>query len=179
MPLIIETSHQRSLDYGLQPESPADFSPLARSDLSILIEQNRLLHAHAVPAMETLYQQIINTHNMVILTDATGVIVHSLGDDDFLEKANRVALQPGVAWSEASKGTNAIGTAIVEKSPALVHADQHYLAANHFLTCSAAPISDHLGNVIGVLDVSGDQRSFHKHTMALVQIGRASCRERV
>ena len=170
MPLIIETSHRRSLDYGLQPESPADFSPLARSDLSVLIEQNRLLHAHAVPAMETLYQQIINTHNMVILTDATGVIVHSLGDDDFLEKANRVALQPGVAWSEASKGTNAIGTAIVEKSPALVHADQHYLAANHFLTCSAAPIADHLGNVIGVLDVSGDQRSFHKHTMALVRM---------
>jgi transcriptional regulator of acetoin/glycerol metabolism len=169
-PLIIETSHRRSLDYGLQPESPADFSPLARCELSLLIEQNRLLHTHAVPAMETLYQQIVNTHNMVILTDATGVIVHSLGDDDFLEKANRVALQPGVAWSEASKGTNAIGTAIAERSPTLVHADQHYLAANHFLTCSAAPIADHLGNVIGVLDVSGDQRSFHKHTMALVRM---------
>jgi transcriptional regulator of acetoin/glycerol metabolism len=106
----------------------------------------------------------------VILTDANGIIVHSLGDDDFLEKASRVALQPGVAWSEESKGTNAIGTAIAEKTAALVHADQHYLAANHFLTCSAAPISDHLGNVIGVLDVSGDQRSFHKHTMALVRM---------
>ena len=170
MPLIIETSRRRSVDYGLRPESVADFSPLARSDLSMLIEQNRLLHAHAVPAMETLYQQIVNTHNMVILTDATGVIVHSLGDDDFLEKASRVALQPGVAWSEASKGTNAIGTAIAENSPTLVHADQHYLAANHFLTCSAAPITDHLGKVIGVLDVSGDQRSFHKHTMALVRM---------
>jgi transcriptional regulator of acetoin/glycerol metabolism len=170
MSQIIETSHQRSQAFGLCPDGPADFSPLARNDLSLLIEQNRLLHAHAVPAMETLYQQIINTHNMVILTDANGVIVHSLGDDDFLEKASRVALQPGVAWSEESKGTNAIGTAIAEKAPALVHADQHYLAANHFLTCSAAPISDHLGNVIGVLDVSGDQRSFHKHTMALVRM---------
>jgi transcriptional regulator of acetoin/glycerol metabolism len=170
MPQIIETSHQRSQAFGLCPNSRADFRPLAGNDLSLLIEQNRLLHAHAIPAMETLYQQIINTHNMVILTDANGVIVHSLGDDDFLEKASRVALQPGVAWSEESKGTNAIGTAIAEKAPALVHADQHYLAANHFLTCSAAPISDHLGNVIGVLDVSGDQRSFHKHTMALVRM---------
>ncbi|MRX11763.1 GAF domain-containing protein [Pseudoduganella sp. FT25W] len=170
MPLIIETSHQRSQQYGLCPETPPDYSPLARNDLSLLIEQNRLLHAHAIPAMETLYQQIVNTHNMVILTDANGVIVHSLGDDDFLEKANRVALQPGVAWSEQSRGTNAIGTAIVERSPALVHADQHYLAANHFLTCSAAPIADHMGKVIGVLDVSGDQRSYHKHTMALVRM---------
>ncbi len=170
IPAVIETSHQRSLSYGLCPGARPDFSPLARNDLNLLIERNRLLHLHAVPAMETLYQQIVNTHNMVILTDATGVIVHSLGDDDFLEKANKVALQPGVAWSEESRGTNAIGTAIAEKAPSLVHADQHYLAANHFLTCSAAPITDHQGNVIGVLDVSGDQRSFHKHTMALVRM---------
>ncbi len=170
IPLVIESSHQRSQAYGLRPDFKADFSPISRSSLALLVEQNRLLHLHAVPAMETLYQQIVNTHNMVILTDANGVIVHSLGDDDFLEKANRVALQPGVTWSEESKGTNAIGTAIAEKAPALVHADQHFLSANHFLTCSAAPITDHQGNVIGVLDVSGDQRSFHKHTMALVRM---------
>jgi transcriptional regulator of acetoin/glycerol metabolism len=143
---------------------------LTGSALSSLVEQNHILYSHAIPAMETLYQQIANTHNMVLLTDAQGVIVHSLGDADFLEKANRVALTPGVAWSEECKGTNAIGTAIAEKAPTTVHADQHFLAANHFLTCSAAPITDHRGNVVGVLDVSGDRNSFHKHTMALVRM---------
>ncbi|WP_228894952.1 sigma-54-dependent Fis family transcriptional regulator [Pseudoduganella aquatica] len=167
---IITTSHERSLAYGLCPESRQDFGTIARNDLALLIEKNKMLHTHALPAMETLYQQIINTHNMVLLTDADGVILHSLGDADFLEKANRVALQPGAAWSEECRGTNAIGTAIAEKSAALVHADQHYMHANHFLTCSAAPITDHHGNVVGVLDVSGDQRSYHKHTMALVRM---------
>ena len=166
----IQESHQRSASYGLAETARPDFSPLARTDLSLLIEQNRILHAHAVPVMETLYEQIINTHHMVLLTDANGLIVHALGDDDFLEKANRVALQPGVAWSEESKGTNAIGTAIAEHAPTLVHGDEHYLFANHFLSCSAAPIFDHQGNVIGVLDVTGDQHSFHKHTMALVRM---------
>jgi len=170
MPSIIDSSHKRSAAFGLSPGVKPDFSPLQRNDLNCLIEQNRLLHAHAVPAMETLYQQIVNTHNMVILTDANGIIVHSLGDADFLEKADRVALTPGVAWSEERRGTNAIGTAIAEKTPTLVHADQHFLSANHFLTCSAAPITDYQGNVVGVLDVSGDQRSFHKHTMALVRM---------
>ena len=170
MPTIIDLSHKRSEGFGLSPDAQPDFSPIARGELSHLIEKNRMLHAHAVPAMETLYQQIINTHNMVILTDADGIIVHSLGDDDFLEKADRVALKPGVAWSEQSKGTNAIGTAIAEGVATLVHADQHYLSANHFLTCSAAPITDYQGKVVGVLDVSGDQRSFHKHTMALVRM---------
>lgn len=167
---MISTSHRRSEQYGLHPDSRPDFSPLCRAELSSLLEGNRLLYNHALPVMETLYQQIVNTHHMVLLTDAQGVIVHALGDADFLEKANRVALTPGVTWSEASKGTNAIGTTIAEQAPATVHADQHYLAANHFLTCSAAPILDHRGQVVGVLDVSGDRRSFHQHTMALVRM---------
>jgi transcriptional regulator of acetoin/glycerol metabolism len=170
MDAMIATSHRRSQEFGLRTGGRADFTPLSTPDLTTLVERNRMLYAHAIPAMETLYQQIVNTHNMVLLTDAHGVIVHSLGDADFLEKANRVALTAGVAWSEESKGTNAIGTAIAEKAPVTVHADQHFLAANHFLTCSAAPIADYRGNVVGVLDVSGDRRSYHKHTMALVRM---------
>ncbi|PUA18312.1 sigma-54-dependent Fis family transcriptional regulator [Glaciimonas sp. PCH181] len=167
---MIEESRQRSKAYGLSEIEKPDFSPIGRPDLSLLLEQNRTLHIHALPVMETLYEQIINTHNMVILTDVNGLIVHTLGDDDFLEKANRVALKPGVTWSESSKGTNAIGTAIAEQVPVQIHANEHFLVANHFLTCSAAPILDHQGNVIGVLDVTGDQSSFHKHTMALVRM---------
>ncbi len=167
---MIEESHRRSVSYGLAPNTEPDYSPILRGDLVTKIEQNRGLSAYALPVMETLYEQIVNTHSMVVLTDAQGTILHTLGDDDFLEKADRVALCAGVAWSEQSKGTNAIGTAIAEQTPTLVHADQHFLTINHFLTCSAAPIIDHQGRLIGVLDVTGDQRSFHKHTMALVRM---------
>lgn len=182
----VEKSHQRSVAYGLAENDKPDFSPLLSADLSMVVEQNQTLRAHALPVMEMLCEQIINTHNMVILTDANGLIIHALGDNDFLEKADRVALKPGVIWSEKSKGTNAIGTAIVEQSPTMIHANEHYLQANHFLTCSAAPISDYQGNVIGVLDVTGDQRNFHKHTMGLVcmsaqmietQLFSASCKD--
>ena len=168
--IMIEKSHQRSAAFGLSELERPDFSSITRPDLSLLLDQNRILHTHALPVMETLFEQIVNTHNMVILTDVNGLILHSLGDDDFLEKADRVALKPGVAWSEASKGTNAIGTAIVEQMPMQIHANEHYLVANHFLTCSAAPIMDPRGDVIGVLDVTGDQSSVHKHTMALVRM---------
>ncbi len=167
---MIEESHRRSASYGLTPESEADYSPILKADLTCRIDQNRGLATYALPVMETLYEQIVNTHSMVVLTDAQGTILQSMGDDDFIEKADRVALCPGVAWSEQSKGTNAIGTAIAEQAPTLVHADQHFLAINHFLTCSAAPIMDHQGKLIGVLDVTGDHRSFHKHTMALVRM---------
>ena len=120
--------------------------------------------------MEMLFEQIVSTHSMVVLTDPQGTILHAVGDNGFLEKAQRVALAPGVNWSEASKGTNAIGTALFNEAPTLVHGGEHFVRANHFLTCSAAPILDHAGQLLGVLDVTGDQQSYHPHTLAMVSM---------
>ena len=166
----IEQSHERCAALGLTRIERLDHSPLGRTDLTVARDRNLRLYSHAAPVMEMLHEQIVNTDSMVVLTDATGTILHSIGDDDFLSKASKVALQPGANWSEAAKGTNAVGTALVDEVPTLVHADEHYMHANHFLTCSAAPILDPRGNILGVLDVSGEQRSYHQHTMALVKM---------
>ena len=166
----IDQSHERCATLGLSRFEQPDLSPLGRADLTISRERNQRLHAHAAPVMEMLFEQIVQTQSMVVLCDATGTIIHSIGDDDFLSRASKVALSPGVNWSEQAKGTNAIGTALVAETPTLVHADEHFMHANHFLTCSAAPILDPRGNILGVLDVTGDQRSYHQHTMALVRM---------
>ncbi|NDY90784.1 sigma-54-dependent Fis family transcriptional regulator [Ideonella livida] len=168
--MVINQSHERCQALGLSRIERPDFSPLGRSDLTVARDRNQRLYSHAAPVMEMLYEQIVNSESMVVLTDATGTILHSIGDDDFLSRANKVALSPGANWSEAAKGTNAVGTALVDEVPTLVHADEHFMHANHFLTCSAAPILDPRGNILGVLDVSGDQRSYHQHTMALVKM---------
>jgi transcriptional regulator of acetoin/glycerol metabolism len=105
-----------------------------------------------------------------VLTDAHGTILHSVGDEEIVTRAGKVALSPGVNWAEHSKGTNAIGTALFAERPTLVHAEEHFMHANQFLTCSAAPIFDPRGNMLGVLDVSGDHRSYHQHTMGLVRM---------
>ena len=166
----IDRSHDRCEALGLSRIERPDLGLLGRADLAIARSRNLRLHQHAAPVMELLYDQIVNTHSMVVLTDATGTIVHAVGDDDFLARAAKIALAPGAVWSEAQKGTNAVGTALITETPTLVHADEHYFHANHFLTCSAAPILDPRGNMLGVLDVSGDHRSYHQHTMALVKM---------
>lgn len=166
----IEHSHQRCAALGLSRIERPDFSPLGRTDLTVARERNLRLYSHAAPVMEMLYEQIVDTDSMVVLTDATGTILHSTGDDEFLGRAAKVALAPGANWSEAAKGTNAVGTALMDEVPTLVHAEEHFMHANNFLTCSAAPILDPRGNILGVLDVSGEQRSYHQHTMALVKM---------
>ena len=166
----IRQSHERCSALGLSRIGRPDPAPLGRADLGQVRERHQRLHNHAAPVMEMLFGQIEGTQSMVVLCDSAGTIIHSIGDDDFLSRASKVALQPGVNWSEPTKGTNAIGTALFEEQATLVHADEHFLHANHFLTCSAAPIFDPRGNILGVLDVTGDHRSYHPHTMALVTL---------
>ena len=167
---LIEQSHLRCAALGLSRVERPDFVPMMRSDLSVARERNRRLFTHAAPVMELLFEQIVNTESMIVLTDAQGTILHSVGDDEFLQRADKVALSPGVNWAEHSKGTNAIGTALFQEQPTVVHASEHFMHANSFLTCSAAPIFDPRGNMLGVLDVTGDQRSYHQHTMGLVRM---------
>ncbi|MDP3165423.1 MAG: sigma-54-dependent Fis family transcriptional regulator [Hydrogenophaga sp.] len=167
---LIDQSHRRSQSYGITVTDEPDFSSPSHGMLPDALEENRFLFQHAAPVMETLYDQIVNTHSMVLLTSAKGMVLHSLGDMDFLERASQVALTPGMDWSEKSKGTNAIGTALSEEEALTVHGGQHFMNANKFLTCSASPIFDPYGQVIGALDVTGDHRSYHQHTLALVRM---------
>ncbi|BAN25560.1 sigma-54-dependent Fis family transcriptional regulator [Caballeronia insecticola] len=167
---VIRHSHERSATFGLFEAMRPDYAVLSGAELAVRLAQSRTLFAHALPVMETLYAQIANTHSMIALTDASGLILHSLGDDDFLARAEKVALRAGAVWSEEHQGTNAIGTTIAERTAVTVHGDQHYLRANRFLTCSSVPILDPHGNLFGVLDVTGDRRGYHQHTMALVKM---------
>lgn len=168
--LRIQHAHERSAAFGLRRNDAADLAPLRADALAWTLARNEALCMHARPVMETLSAQIAGTESMVLLTDATGVVLHALGDDEILGRASRVALRPGATWSERSKGTNAIGTALALGEATQVHGSEHFLHANHFLTCSCAPIHDPQGHVIGALDVSGDHRGRSPHTMALVRM---------
>ncbi len=170
LPEPIQRSWERCIETGLAVDLRPEIEPAVLSQLSELRERNSRLLIQAQPEMESLYSHIAGTQSMVILSDADGTIIHALGDQDFMSKAQRVALQPGVSWREDVSGTNAIGTALVEKNPIFVMGAEHYLEENAFLNCSASPILDPHGSVIGVLDLSGDHRQPQEHTMALVRM---------
>ena len=171
VPDEIVRSWQRSVNYGVPAEDEFRNNPvLSNEELACLKGKNRTLLNNSLPVMENLYEQIIHTSSVVLLADADGTVLHSVGDPKFIGKTSKVSLQPGGIWSEAARGTNAIGTALFEQSPIVVHSAEHFVTANHFLSCSASPIFDPHGKVLGVLDVSGDGRVYQQHTMALVRI---------
>lgn len=165
---VIAQSHERCHAMGLTENSVPEFNPISAYGARQVREQHQRLLEHATPAMEMLFEQIVFTKSMVALTDTQGNILQAVGDNGFLERVQQVALAPGVNWAEPAKGTNAVGTALFTEAPTLVHGNEHFLAANRFLTCSASPIFDHAGQMMGVLDVSGHQQSYHPHTLAMV-----------
>ncbi|MFZ1446414.1 MAG: sigma-54-dependent Fis family transcriptional regulator [Candidatus Dechloromonas phosphoritropha] len=162
-------SWQRSLAAGLSPgERLAQGDNLSGSELQRALARNHELVSHSRPIMEYLFEQVRHSQSMVILADNRGVLMHTLGDVDFLGKAERVALMSGASWHEQQRGTNAIGTALVEASGVEIHGSEHYLERNAFLTCAAAPIVSATGELLGILDISGDQHGRHPHTLGLV-----------
>jgi len=166
----IQSSHERCQMFGLQPHQAPDLRRIEGQRLHELQQRNARLCAQALPLMEMLYEQLSHSQSMVLLTDASGVVLHSLGDPGFLARAQQIALAPGAQWAEATQGTNAVGTTLMTEKPTLVNGAEHYLRSLQFLTCSAAPIFDHKGALLGVIDVSGDRRSYHPHTLALARI---------
>jgi transcriptional regulator of acetoin/glycerol metabolism len=164
---MILASHERCGAFGLVAQQSPDLKRLDPSALRDLQQRNARLCAQAMPVLDMLYEQLTHAQSMVALTDASGVILHAVGDPGFLDRTQQIALAPGALWAEADKGTNAVGTALMTEGPTLVHGQEHYLRAMQFLTCSAAPIFDHKGALLGVIDVSGDRRSYHPHTLAL------------
>lgn len=166
---VVARSWQRSLHAGLSPIGRLDCTDnLSGTPLQRLRQHNHDLLSHSEPVMEYLFEQVRESQSMVILSDAQGVLMHTLGDLQFLTKAERVALMCGASWAENQRGTNAIGTALAEVHEVEIHGGEHYLERNGFLTCAASPILSAQGQLMGILDLSGDQRSRHPHTLGLV-----------
>jgi transcriptional regulator of acetoin/glycerol metabolism len=169
VPQSIARSWQRSAAAGLRPEQsvPTDNHSSA-ADLRQTLQHHHMLLAHARPVMEYLFEQVRHSQNVVVLADRHGTLIHTLGEPLFLQRAERVALRQGASWTEQHRGTNAIGTALAEHQGVEIHGDQHFLQQHAFLTCAAAPIVAFDGQLLGVLDVSGDACAGHPHALALV-----------
>ncbi|HYR26638.1 MAG TPA: GAF domain-containing protein, partial [Aquabacterium sp.] len=166
----LQRSWLRSHHAGVSPLTLPGHSPVCDGSTlrQALATQHEFL-AQARPVMDFLFDQVRDCGNLVVLSDDRGLLLHAMGDSDFSERADRVSLRPGALWHEHDRGTNAIGTALAEQRPVVIHGAEHYLERNSFLTCAAAPVLASDGRLRGVLDISGDRRSHHPHTFALVR----------
>ena len=163
----VANSWERCRNLSVNPFQESD-SCVNQLELRERLYNKQHLVKIARPFMDNLYNFVKGSGFQVVLTDEQGFLLEVLGDNEIVSRTQHVHLCPGGNWSEAVKGTNAIGTAIIEKRPVQIYAWEHYCQPHHFLTCSAAPIFDQDGEMAGVLDISGDYRVANAHTLGMV-----------
>jgi len=165
---ILSDSWFRSELYGLDRMAD-DFPRIRQGELADLLANNAALQQFAQPAVKTLAEKIADKQSVVILSDASGLVLNTFGDMQALQKAQRFALAPGNLWSECGRGTNAIGTALAIDDSCEIYGNQHYLTSNQGLYCAAIPLQTPNGQIAGVLDISGPAQFPHPNTLAWVK----------
>ncbi|MGY3865338.1 sigma-54-dependent Fis family transcriptional regulator [Aeromonas bivalvium] len=156
-PSPIQRSWQRCLHQGLLRQQSAELDLLPQGELSARQEEHRTLITCFQRFVLPLFAQLLAGRPCrLLLCDGEGAILAVSGDDRFARHAERIFLRSGARWGEASKGTNAIGTALAEQSEVQVLGAQHFFAQHSFLSCSACPLLGPDGQLLGVLDISTD-----------------------
>jgi sigma-54 dependent transcriptional regulator, acetoin dehydrogenase operon transcriptional activator AcoR len=130
--------------------------------------KNASLRHAARCALENSKTFLSDANSIMILTDPTGLIIDTQGDDRVIEAGRTVHLEHGGRWSEADIGTNAIGAAIAEAKPVQIRGAEHFCSKVQRWTCAAVPVHDPSdGELLGVVDISGPASTFNAQSLAL------------
>jgi transcriptional regulator of acetoin/glycerol metabolism len=166
----LATSWDRSSNAGLKQRRLPEHVKLSVSELKerkyCATNLIQAVEKHSLPLFNQLFAQ---SDSRLILTDPDGIILSSWGQPRFKERLLDIALESGACWQERIKGTNAIGTAIIESRPVTIIGKQHFIFQHQFISCSANPIFNHCGELIGILDITSDHQIHDISTQTLVQ----------
>lgn len=164
---VIYESWQRCKKYKVDPLRGEGIKK-DKIFLENLRKKNENLIKIAEPFMKELANIVKNSNFAVVLTDSDGMILEVEGNQRIINKASKLSFIPGSYWTEEKVGTNAIGTALkIDRSLQVIGAE-HYCKKHHPWTCSAAPIHNPEGELIGILDMSGYYKDAHLHTLGMV-----------
>lgn len=163
----IADSWKRCKSYGVDPFNGKG-NPMYSVPVHIKQQENSELISVARPIMENVYNIVKGSEFAIILTDKQGYIIEVIGDDDMLKKMDELNFIKGALWTEQVVGTNAIGTALYLNKAIQTIGAEHYCINQHSWTCSASPVHDEEGNIIGCVNMSGNYYNAHPHTLGMV-----------
>jgi transcriptional regulator of acetoin/glycerol metabolism len=148
-------SWHRAAAVGVRPDGVAHPEGVDHGTLISLRAELDEVCTVGARLLDSLSSELSRKNMIALLADARGTILLARGGGEFGRMAARTRLVEGAQWSETTRGTNAIGTAIVERCPVSVVGRAHYEKVNHGLFCYAVPLSGPTGDVIAVIDITG------------------------
>lgn len=161
-------SWRRSTALNISPTEVKDLI-LSQDELSSIRQANQLLMDVSHSYMQNIYSFVRGTNFVLALTDAQGYVLDLVGDDtNIQQRTKKSGLRVGSNRHENYAGTNGIGLCLELARPIQIWGSEHYILPHHGYVCSAAPIKDSTGKILGILDVVGPIGLPHTHTLAMV-----------
>lgn len=151
---LVASWQRSSVLHDLDPGKYQPPERLSAQELAEAQERLGLLIHTSESSLDQLYVAVGDVGCSVVLADRNGVAVSRRGAQQDDKTFNKWGLWTGAIWSEESEGTNGVGTCIIEERPLTIHKEQHFHTKNTGLSCTAAPIFDHQGDLMAVIDVS-------------------------
>jgi len=99
------------------------------------------------------------------VTDESGTILWTCGEQGMRRRAGAVNFAPGGRWSEEAMGTNALSLALRNDTASTVFSAEHLVHALHGWVCYCTPLHGPDGSVLGVLDLSSTWERSHPLAM--------------
>ncbi|PPA02317.1 sigma-54-dependent Fis family transcriptional regulator [Pseudomonas sp. MWU12-2312b] len=175
---LILDSWRRSMEqHHLDPGSLQGPRILSQNVLQECRERSELFLRIASEEVARLHGRVRDADYCVLLTDAQGQTIDYRVESSIRNACRKAGLYLGTCWSEGEEGTCGVAAVLTARTPVTVHKRDHFRAAFIGLTCSAAPVFDPKGELLGVLDVSAvrspdDRRSQHLIRQMVVQSAR-------
>lgn len=151
---LVASWQRSSVLHELDPDKHRAPERLTEQELAEAQERLGLLIHSSESSLDQLYMAVGDVGCSVVLADKNGAAISRRGAQQDDKTFNKWGLWTGAIWSEESEGTNGVGTCIIEERPLTIHKDQHFHTKNTGLSCTAAPIFDHRGDLMAVIDVS-------------------------
>jgi len=179
VPALILDSWRRSMElYRLDPGSQQGPRILSQSLLNECRERAELFLRIASDAVARLHERVRGADYCVLLTDAQGRTIDYRVESAIRNDCRKAGLYLGTCWSEGEEGTCGVAAVLTSKAPVTVHKRDHFRAAFIGLTCTAAPVFDPQGELLGVVDVSALQSPDDRRSQHLIrQLVEQSARE--
>ncbi len=155
---------------GLDLSASPPIQVVDSADLARRREGADIVRRLALAELETLCHQIAGSNFLLAFADPEGVVLDLYADNRFLTSGSATDIVAGSLWSEAQAGTNGLGTALATGHSVAVNGLEHFLFKYGDISCTAAPIRDAYGRVVGAIDASSYFESRQRHTQALVQM---------
>jgi len=168
-------SWARCSESGREVNEPVEFQGVDRQRVNRLLQAHSELLDVARPELADLAASVADAGYAVLLTDVQGNAIAVDGAIAQRSAPLRLAFRAGVDLSEAAIGTNAMAVAIREAQPVRVLGPEHFYTDAQIFHCSAAPVFDPQGEVIGAVDVSRDMPGMVDSTLWLA----ARCAQRI